>query len=665
MSLAPDIFRRIADGFGTDADRHNAQPLAVRILGYHRGVVLGSLAAFLLIILVIAAEGWRSHRDVVAAQEAEVRAVLENARQALVHELDFLSQSAQFLGQLQHDWAQERQVELFQGFLTVRNYQALAVWDREGALRLAVTRDGSILVNQQVPFWKGQVSGPRLEFHGGVPVSESMRLSVPLGDGSAMSVSFSPQRLFRVLPHQVLVVNPIYGEILWQHDMQMQGALPLSASHGEGAVVDVESLPHLAHDFMGTPLVFVVAADQRFAENQTLKSTLLILFAVSLLYGLLASLGYAKFRRFHESLKTKKATVFSLANLAEWRDPETGDHLERTRNYGMLLALQLCHNPKFSRLLRKTFIKDMADASLLHDIGKVGVPDHVLLKPGKLSDEEFAIMRSHSTIGRNVIQSIIDQCGLHDPFLEIGRNIAHYHHERYDGRGYPDQLKGEEIPLEARIFALCDVYDALRSRRPYKEPISHERTCEIIRSERGGHFDPDIVDAFLVCEQEFMEIHAAYDSVDQSFHKQFSGLTARHLHIQWSENIAVGIAQIDQQHRELINRINNLFDALLLGRAKDAIYQTMAFLEEYIHEHFTTEERYMRENSYPEYQQHVAQHEHFRAQVQQMKQQLLDEGASSALVMDLNRQIVHWLTNHIAVTDKRMAQFIAHHTLTR
>jgi putative two-component system response regulator len=214
-------------------------------------------------------------------------------------------------------------------------------------------------------------------------------------------------------------------------------------------------------------------------------------------------------------VKTRNAIIFGLAKLAESRDTDTGEHLDRIRRYVTLLAERLA---KHYRSIDGDFISNLAFASSLHDIGKVGIPDAVLLKPGKLNPEERKIIEQHSVIGRKCLEAIQEQLG-NDDFLEMARMIADSHHERWDGAGYPRRLEGDEIPLAARIVALADVYDALTSKRPYKEAMSHTKATEIILHGKGSHFDPRIVAAFLASIEEFERIandHGQGDGPSQS-----------------------------------------------------------------------------------------------------------------------------------------------------
>lgn len=213
--------------------------------------------------------------------------------------------------------------------------------------------------------------------------------------------------------------------------------------------------------------------------------------------------------------RTQQVAIFSMAKLAESRDNETGEHIDRMRCYAREIAIELCIWPKYESRVAPTFTDTLFLSSPLHDIGKVGIPDGILLKPGKLSPEEFEIMKAHTVIGGDTLKAADAEAG-GDSFLAMGRDIAYYHHEKWDGSGYPFNLRGEQIPLAARIVALGDVYDALTSRRPYKEAFSHDRSKAIILQGRGSHFDPDVVDAFLAREANFIEIRRNFHDRSQS-----------------------------------------------------------------------------------------------------------------------------------------------------
>lgn len=209
------------------------------------------------------------------------------------------------------------------------------------------------------------------------------------------------------------------------------------------------------------------------------------------------------------SLETRDVAIFAMAKLAESRDPETGAHLERVRSYCRVLARDLFTQPKFASEVDSEYVRLIYLTSPLHDIGKVGIPDCVLLKAGRLSDDEFAVMKTHTTIGAATLDAALSMFpGVR--FLQMGRDIAATHHERWDGNGYPAGLKGEQIPLCGRILALADVYDALTSKRVYKAAFTHEIAKAMILGESGEHFDPDIVAAFVRSEPQFLDIRNHY-----------------------------------------------------------------------------------------------------------------------------------------------------------
>jgi putative two-component system response regulator len=203
------------------------------------------------------------------------------------------------------------------------------------------------------------------------------------------------------------------------------------------------------------------------------------------------------------------ATIVALAKLAERRDDDTGAHIDRIGAFVSTLAMVAPECATEDPRLHRDFVGMLARAAALHDIGKVGVPDAILLKPGKLTPEEFDTIKTHTTIGHETLQQVLDGYPGNE-MLRIGAQVARWHHEKWDGSGYPDRLAGTAIPLAARLVAVADVYDALRSRRPYKEPFSHEDAARIIREGRGRHFDPALVDAFVEQEGEFEAIWMAF-----------------------------------------------------------------------------------------------------------------------------------------------------------
>ena len=212
----------------------------------------------------------------------------------------------------------------------------------------------------------------------------------------------------------------------------------------------------------------------------------------------------------HDLADTLWGTVSSLVHLAESQEGNTNGHLRRLTETCRVVASILSFNSVYSEQLNYGFIYNLQQACLLHDIGKVGVPDSILLKPGKLTREEFEIMKQHTTIGAKTLEEAYPR--LHDnSILKMAIDIALYHHERWDGKGYPKGLKGNEIPLAAQIVAICDVYDAIRSVRTYKPAYSHEESLAEIRRECGTHFNPALCDAFFNCAEEIRHIYEGYN----------------------------------------------------------------------------------------------------------------------------------------------------------
>jgi len=232
----------------------------------------------------------------------------------------------------------------------------------------------------------------------------------------------------------------------------------------------------------------------------------------ALLAGLNADLEKKIAARTKRIEEVTSIAIVSLAKLTESRDPETGAHLERIRTYTRILVNEIRHVQKFKSYVTEynsyitdKYVKELVQSSILHDIGKVGIPDEILLKTGPLTPEERSVMETHSVIGGDALKEAHEQIG-GESFLVLAQNIAYSHHEKYNGTGYPEGLKGEDIPLSARIVCIADVYDALRSRRPYKEPMSHDQAMATMKTEMAGCFDPVIFTAFERVSNQFCEV---------------------------------------------------------------------------------------------------------------------------------------------------------------
>lgn len=240
----------------------------------------------------------------------------------------------------------------------------------------------------------------------------------------------------------------------------------------------------------------LMADDPRFAQR--------ILQELSDRFGEIGAMATREVTKAHQAL------IFSLAKLADSRDPETGAHLYRVRDYCTLLAELLSEAPKFRGVVDEAFIETIYLTSPLHDIGKVAIPDGILLKQGKLTDAEFQIMATHTTIGAEAIDRVLEYCDFEA--FHMARRIVLYHHERYDGAGYPHGVKGEDIPIEARIMTLADIYDALLSKRVYKPPYSYKEARERIAQSSGAHFDPVMTQVMIDNMDAFETVHKKYES---------------------------------------------------------------------------------------------------------------------------------------------------------
>ncbi len=295
--------------------------------------------------------------------------------------------------------------------------------------------------------------------------------------------------------------NSKKAELLLKEGMNSSMVLPLIVNNNtRGFLLFASEQPHAFSEehttfieSIGAPIAFSIQRSELMNELEMYTKKLENLVKI----------------RTHEVLKTQKTTIFALSSLAELRDPDTGEHLERMRNYCILIAQISKYSGKNSEI-NNQYLRDLYDSSILHDIGKVGIPDEILLKPGPLTPEEFEIIKTHATIGYQSLHKAASRELGDDSFLEMAMDVTLYHHERWDGQGYPEGLKGEEIPLSARIVAITDVYDALTSRRPYKEAFSHEKSIEIMKSE-SYRFDPDLFKIFIDNHEEFNNIRKEFN----------------------------------------------------------------------------------------------------------------------------------------------------------
>lgn len=225
-------------------------------------------------------------------------------------------------------------------------------------------------------------------------------------------------------------------------------------------------------------------------------------------------------RRMKELSTAQDMTIIAMASLAETRDSDTGNHIRRTQNYVKILAKKLQPHPRFRQFLTDENIELLYKSAPLHDIGKVGVPDRILLKPGRFTPEEFEIMKGHTTLGKRAIEEAEQSLDEPNSFLGLAKEICYYHQEKWDCSGYPEGIGGDEIPIAARLMALADVYDALICRRVYKQPMPHEKAVQIIKEGWGIHFDPDVVDAFLEIADEFKAVADHFTDSDKDIEEK-------------------------------------------------------------------------------------------------------------------------------------------------
>jgi putative two-component system response regulator len=231
-------------------------------------------------------------------------------------------------------------------------------------------------------------------------------------------------------------------------------------------------------------------------------------------------------RQTRRVMAIQDVTILAMASLAETRDSDTGNHIRRTQFYVLELARRLSTHPRFSEFLNEDNIDLLFKSAPLHDIGKVGIPDRILLKPGRFEPEEFEIMKTHTTLGREAIEHAEKSLDVKVEFLALAKEIAYSHQEKWDGSGYPEGLSCDDIPISARLMAVADVYDALISRRVYKDGMPHEKAVGIILEGSGSHFDPDVVDAFMEAAEEFRQIALRYADSDTDMKRKADYLSS-------------------------------------------------------------------------------------------------------------------------------------------
>lgn len=433
----------------------------------------------------------------------------------------------------------------------------------------------------------------------------------------------------------------------WEHDKLHEIAnrqLVVVAPDGKPSA----ALAELAAKTRGS----VALVDENDLKVILFKLTMVFLFILAIFAFLVLLVARSRAGQFGKLFESQRNMVFALANLAELRDQATGKHLERTRSYGVILAGELRKLAKYRQVIDDSFLDNLYNAAPLHDIGKVGIPDQILLKPGRLTAEETVLMQRHVKIGGQILTRIIEKLEVPLPFLIMSRNIALYHHEKYDGTGYPEGLAGDAIPLAARIYALGDAYDAIRAKRPYKGPVTHMEAVQRLLADRGSHFDPDVVNAFIDCEDKLLELYESYQVYDEVYLGFADVMSDAGPAVLWSSEFEVGVELIDRQHQELIDRINKLLAGIREGRGREETFLLMRFLQEYVVEHFRAEEGFMLRNHYAEYEAHKEIHDAFIADLDVLAATLESSGVDSDLVVNVNQKVMNWMVAHIFMMDK-------------
>lgn len=331
--------------------------------------------------------------------------------------------------------------------------------------------------------------------------------------------------------------------------------------------------------------------------------------------------------------RSAKATVVAMANFAEHRDTDTGVHVLRVARLVGQTARKLLQSGKFGARMDEEYVEQIATASILHDVGKISTPDRILLKTGVLSGEEREIIQKHTVDGAYLLKQAKLTMGS-SPYLELGVEIALTHHEWYDGRGYPNGLAGDAIPLAGRICAVADVFDALTSRRPYKIPWETSKAVALIKTQRGTQFDPDVVDSFLevVAEREKVSV------------------------VRWRDEFSVGNLHIDEQHSILIDTINQLASAESMHN-HHCVLMIIDELASYATFHFDYEERLMENAGYPQLEEHKIIHAAFVRWVTELREEYVTYG-KRPLGESVLLYLRDWLSHHILGEDQRYRPYI-------
>jgi hemerythrin-like metal-binding protein len=343
--------------------------------------------------------------------------------------------------------------------------------------------------------------------------------------------------------------------------------------------------------------------------------------------------------------ESRKDAIRCLGVASQYRDDDTGWHIMRMTNFAMAIAKAFGLSEEQRELLYV--------AVPMHDVGKIGIADAILLKPSRLTPEEFEVMKTHTDIGVAILTG-------KDPMIVAARNIAGSHHECWDGSGYPKGLSGEAIPVLARICAVADVFDALTSRRPYKNPWDVTEATDWIIAESGKHFDPAVVRAFVDALPEILRIRELYrdDIIDPKASITLLPMPSRaNAWVEWDDSLSVGIDAIDEHHRYLFDLINDLFEVVINKRGVREISRLIKATDAYAKVHFRTEEQMMRHYGYEDIHHQEQQHHAFEAKIHE----LFEELHVNPLIaqFDVLSYLRDWLIHHIRVEDAKLIALVS------
>ena len=417
-----------------------------------------------------------------------------------------------------------------------------------------------------------------------------------------------------------------------EHDIRFDGM----KNHGH------YNLPLLGreNEVMGVAVLYVKEYHQQHPEELMFMEML-----CNALSNIVLNRSF-KIRAEISSIRMQQAQFDMLHKLlaaSEFRDNETGDHIKRMSQYAVAIGRQMGLNHFDLKILKL--------AAPVHDIGKMGISDTILLKPGKLTPEEFTTMQKHTEIGARILT------GNHK-LIQASRDIAWTHHERWDGKGYPRGLKGEEIPLFGRICALADVFDALTSKRSYKEAWPIGKAISFVKQNAGTHFDTTVVEAFLSIIDEIQEIKVIYNNPNTDNTTSNNIFLDRPVSTNvysWQDSLSVGISSIDTQHQYIINLLNRIHDAVNTGSSAK-IVEVLIDMQTYSEVHFADEESIMRINNYPQLEEHIILHKKFITKTESFLDDL--ETHPLAVSSEIAHYLGKWVVNHIQKVDKELGDFL-------